>query len=140
TPATGGLLREPGLMERRRRFAVEGRWTGLASALGVERRAGERVVSLFCYPPAPLERFVEALRAEPTLLLVTAPVAARLGSAWLGRRPVGALFRAWNGLAPWPVALPPAQPWADHVAAWRDRLAAQPDLTSRLLAFAEEKR
>lgn len=50
-------------------------------------------------------------------------------------RPLQALMLAWNGLAPLPQALPAAGAWQAHCAAWRDRLAAQPDLTTQLLGF-----
>ena len=50
------------------------------------------------------------------------------------------LWRAWNGLADWPAALPDAVAWRAQCRAWRDRLAAQPDLTSQLLHFVAAKR
>jgi hypothetical protein len=53
---------------------------------------------------------------------------------------VARVFRAWNGLAPWPDALPDAAPWGALVRRFRDRLAAQDDLTTRLLAFARQRR
>jgi uncharacterized repeat protein (TIGR03837 family) len=43
------------------------------------------------------------------------------------------LWRAWNGLGPWPARLPDPAPWRLAACRWRDELAAQPDLTSRLL-------
>ena len=56
-PGTGGLLREPGLMDARRRF--DGRaWL---QPRGLAPRPGERVVSLFCYPSAPLAELLQAL-------------------------------------------------------------------------------
>jgi len=71
TPATGGLLREPGLMAEQASFDPAG-WL---SAQGIETRAGERLISLFCYPNAALPSLVERLADAPTLLL-TAPGAA----------------------------------------------------------------
>ena len=66
-PGTGGLLREPGLMDRRRRF--DGRaWL---QAQGLAPRPGERVLSLFCYAGAPLQRLWQALGDAPALLLLT---------------------------------------------------------------------
>jgi len=53
---------------------------------------------------------------------------------------VRGLFRAWNGLAPWPARWPEREAWRAHVRAWRETLGAQTDLTSRLLAFAAAKR
>ena len=38
-----------------------------------------------------------------------------------------------------PVVLPALEPWASHCRHWRDRLAAQSDLTARLLEFVRRK-
>jgi uncharacterized repeat protein (TIGR03837 family) len=73
TPRTGGLLREPGLMAERDAFD---RRTWL-SAQGFAPAAGERVVSLFCYDNPALPRLLQALAAEPTLLLLTPGPAQR---------------------------------------------------------------
>jgi uncharacterized repeat protein (TIGR03837 family) len=67
TPATGGLLREPGLLTRRDGFDAAA-WL---AARGWAARPGERVVSLFCYPGAPVEWLLAQLAAAPTLLLAT---------------------------------------------------------------------
>jgi uncharacterized repeat protein (TIGR03837 family) len=81
TVATGGLLREPDLMERRARFdrapwlaAQQIAWTG----------AG-RLVSLFCYEPPALAELLAQLAhgPEPTHLLVTAGRAAQAVQALL---------------------------------------------------------
>jgi uncharacterized repeat protein (TIGR03837 family) len=66
-PGTGGLLREPGLAGRRAAFDGAAWLAGR----GWARRPGERVISLFCYPQAPLDTLVRSLAAEPTLLLLT---------------------------------------------------------------------
>jgi uncharacterized repeat protein (TIGR03837 family) len=66
TPHTGGLLREPGLTERREAFDRD-RW--LASA-GWPRQGAERVVVLFSYANALIDRLLDELAARPTLLLV----------------------------------------------------------------------
>jgi uncharacterized repeat protein (TIGR03837 family) len=66
TPRTGGLLREPGLIERRQAFDRD-RW--LAGA-GWPRRGAERVVVLFSYAQPLLDRLLADLSTEPTLLLV----------------------------------------------------------------------
>ena len=58
TEKTGGLLREPGLFEE-----------PAALPPGVERREGERIVSLFAYPQADVQRLVQLLADAPTLLL-----------------------------------------------------------------------
>ena len=67
TPRTGGLLREPGLMEQQQRF-LRDPWL---RSLGIERRPNERVVSLFCYENAALPALLQDLAREPTLLLLT---------------------------------------------------------------------
>ena len=57
---------------------------------------------------------------------------------------VRTLWRAWNGLGAWPAALPAALPaasaWRSLCSAWRQHLAAQDDLCSRLLRFVATKR
>jgi uncharacterized repeat protein (TIGR03837 family) len=88
TPATGGLLREPGLENEQ---AVFDRAAWLA-AHGLALAAGERLVSMFCYPGAPADRLVASLAATglPTLI-ATAPGAAtgavRAALAALGESP-----------------------------------------------------
>jgi uncharacterized repeat protein (TIGR03837 family) len=70
---TGGLIREPELMAERQRF--DGRaWL---RARGIEVRAGERVVSLFCYPGAPVDALMQTLADAPTLLLATPGAASQ---------------------------------------------------------------
>lgn len=65
TPRTGGLLREPGLLEQVDRF--DGRaWL---AERGWAPQPGERVVSLFCYENPRLPQLLDALATEPTLLL-----------------------------------------------------------------------
>jgi len=53
---------------------------------------------------------------------------------------VRGVFRAWNGLDSWPGRWPNAADWCSHAVAWRESLAVQTDLTTRLLAFAAAKR
>ena len=69
TPATGGLLREPGLAANREAF-------DRATWLADQRIAwqGERLVSLFCYEPPALAPLLRQWMddAEPTRLLVSA--------------------------------------------------------------------
>jgi uncharacterized repeat protein (TIGR03837 family) len=67
TPRTGGLLREPGLMARQASFD-RAAWL---AAQGLHLRAGERVVSLFCYENARIPELLDDLAREPTLLLLT---------------------------------------------------------------------
>jgi uncharacterized repeat protein (TIGR03837 family) len=50
-----------------------------------------------------------------------------------------ALWRGWNGLAPWPAALPAPPGWHSSCLHWRDGLLAQTDLTSQLLRFVAER-
>jgi uncharacterized repeat protein (TIGR03837 family) len=73
TAATGGLLREPGLQAEQAAFDRAG-WL---AAHGLGLAAGERLVSVFCYPGAPVDRLVASLAADgwPTLV-ATAPGAA----------------------------------------------------------------
>jgi uncharacterized repeat protein (TIGR03837 family) len=65
TPRTGGLLREPGLIERL--DALDG--PAWLAARGWAARDGERVVHLFCYANPRLARLLDALSAAPTLIL-----------------------------------------------------------------------
>lgn len=73
TRATGGLLREPALAAEQ---SVFDRAAWLAQH-DLALRNGERLVSVFCYPGAPVDRLVASLAAQglPTLL-ATAPGAA----------------------------------------------------------------
>jgi uncharacterized repeat protein (TIGR03837 family) len=72
TPATGGLIREADLAQRQRSFD---RTAWLASQ-GAQPRAGERMVSLFCYANPLVPELLARLGERPTLLLATAGVAA----------------------------------------------------------------
>lgn len=65
TPSSGGLMREPDLFERMRRFD-RAAWL---AARGVAW-AGETVVSLFCYEPPLLGEWLAALADAPVRLLV----------------------------------------------------------------------
>jgi len=83
TPDTGGLLREPDLMQRRARFD-RAQWL---SCQGVSW-AGEPVLSLFCYEPPVLGQWLSALASSPTCLLVTAGRASAAIGQVLATRPV----------------------------------------------------
>jgi uncharacterized repeat protein (TIGR03837 family) len=74
TAHTGGLLRESGLVTRQQAFAEDGRRTAWLAQHGVDAKAGETLVSLFCYEPAALHALLAQLDAmpTPTRLLVTA--------------------------------------------------------------------
>jgi len=74
TPRTGGLLREPGLLEARAHFE-RAPWL---AAHGLVPRADERIVTLFCYEGAPAAELLAALGGQPTLLLLTPGAAQRL--------------------------------------------------------------
>jgi uncharacterized repeat protein (TIGR03837 family) len=66
--ATGGLLREPGLLERQARFDRNA-WL---AAHRITPRASQALVSLFCYEPAALPDLLAQLAAHNARLLVTA--------------------------------------------------------------------
>ncbi|HEY9068495.1 MAG TPA: elongation factor P maturation arginine rhamnosyltransferase EarP, partial [Burkholderiaceae bacterium] len=80
TARTGGLLREPGLIDSRRSFDREA-WL---AERGWTRRPGERVISLFCYEQPALSAWLQQYAQQPTLLLATAGPAARQVEAVLG--------------------------------------------------------
>jgi uncharacterized repeat protein (TIGR03837 family) len=71
--ATGGLLREPGLEAEQRLFDR----VAWLDAQGIALGPDERLVSVFCYPGAPVDRLLASLAADarPTLV-ATAPGAA----------------------------------------------------------------
>ena len=89
TAATGGLLREPGLEAEQAAFDRQA-WL---AAHGLVLAADERLVSVFCYPGAPVDRLVASLAATrlPTCV-ATAPGAAtgalRAALATLGEGPL----------------------------------------------------
>ncbi len=73
TAATGGLLREAGLQAEQAAFD-RAAWL---AAMGLAPADGERLVTLFCYPGAPVDRLVATLAADGRpALLATAPGAA----------------------------------------------------------------
>ena len=80
TPATGGLIREGGLLLRQQTFDS----TEWLRSRGVAPLAGEQVVSLFCYGQPALPALLERLSQRPTLLLATAGHAARQVENLLG--------------------------------------------------------
>jgi uncharacterized repeat protein (TIGR03837 family) len=89
TPRTGGLIREPWLAAEQAAFDPAA-WR---AAQGIAARAGERVVSLFCYDNPALPALLAALAQSPTLLLVTPGAAASQVRADVGEPPrcLGAL-------------------------------------------------
>ncbi|HEV7912709.1 MAG TPA: elongation factor P maturation arginine rhamnosyltransferase EarP [Albitalea sp.] len=80
TPRTGGLLREPDLLQRWTSFDAAG-WL---ATRGLARRPGERIVSLFCYANPALPALLDRLSSQPTLLLATAGAAAQQVADQLG--------------------------------------------------------
>ena len=75
TPRTGGLLREPGLLECVLTFDGAG-WL---ARRGWAPRPDERVVSLFTYPNPALPALLDELAEQPTLLLACpGPLQARI--------------------------------------------------------------
>jgi len=78
---TGGLILEPGLLEQRECFGDGRDWL---HRLGVERREGERCVSLFCYRNAALAEWLDILGDAPTLLLLSPGAAAEQAEVLLG--------------------------------------------------------
>jgi uncharacterized repeat protein (TIGR03837 family) len=73
TPRTGGLLRESALAAAQARFDR----TGWLASQGVALAPDERLVSVFCYPGAPLARLAASLAADGRpALIATAPGAA----------------------------------------------------------------
>lgn len=67
TPRTGGLLREAGLLDARDAFGAPQRAEWLAQ-LGVTVPEGARLVSLFCYPSAPVGALLQAMRDGPPVI------------------------------------------------------------------------
>lgn len=83
TPGTGGLLREPGLMARRKAFDRTAWRAAHAAAFGLgDAEPGQRWVSLFCYEPVALPQLLQQMQEQPTHLLVTPgrPTAAVLAA------------------------------------------------------------
>ena len=89
----------------------------------------------FLWQAYPLEG--GAQRAKVDALLDRLLEGADAGFAAALRR----LWQAWNGFAPWPA--PPVWPdwpaWQDVCLRWRERLAAQDDLTTQLRRFAASR-
>lgn len=83
TPRTGGLLREPDLLQRQAMFDRE-KWLHAQRI----RWHGERLVSLFCYEPAALGALLDQLAngPMPVKLLITHGRAAAAVQAWFANR------------------------------------------------------
>lgn len=86
-PGTGGLLRERGLLQRRRQFQQDAQaQRTFLQGLGIDRAEGAQLISLFAYENAGLASWLDVLAAgsQPTHLLV--PEGRVLGDVaqWLG--------------------------------------------------------
>ncbi|MEI2415662.1 elongation factor P maturation arginine rhamnosyltransferase EarP [Orrella sp. JC864] len=91
TPATGGLLREPGLIAQRDAWQADRgqaerlleQRLGLSDALLQAWREGARLVTLFCYAHAPVQGLLRALARDsrPSVLLVPQGVAPQAEQA-----------------------------------------------------------
>ena len=88
TPGTGGLLREPGLLERldtlRRDVTLRAK---VLRHLGIEPRPDERLASVFSYAGAPLKAWLSDLARAgvPTHILLTPGYAQTLAADWQAR-------------------------------------------------------
>ena len=85
---TGGLLEEAGLAQQRAAFAADPQQqAAFLAGLGVHPAPDDCVISLFCYPAAPVAALLDALRDDPrpSLMLVPEGVAAAAISGWAGR-------------------------------------------------------
>jgi uncharacterized repeat protein (TIGR03837 family) len=86
-PGTGGLLRESGLLERRRQFqqSPEAQREFL-QGLGIERAPNAQLISLFAYENAGLSSWLEVLAADSTPTHLLVPEGRILGDVerWLG--------------------------------------------------------
>jgi uncharacterized repeat protein (TIGR03837 family) len=86
SPGTGGLLREPGLLQRRAAFDRG----PLLQALGTHPDRDARLVLLFCYDNPALPAWLQSLAqaaATPTWLWVTPGPPAHQVGRWLGTQP-----------------------------------------------------
>lgn len=85
--ATGGLLRESGLLEQRRNFQQDpvAQQTFL-QGLGIDRAQDAQLISLFAYENAGLASWLNVLAADPALTHVLVPEGRILGDVerWLG--------------------------------------------------------
>ena len=96
TAATGGLLRERGLLAARDAFLAHDEPAAWLAAHGLAPAPGERLVSLFCYPDAPAMALFASLAegAVPTRVLLPEGTADAAVDRFLGTGlPVGAEAR-----------------------------------------------
>jgi len=95
TARTGGLLREPGMLQARQAFDRQG-WL---RRQGLQPLPGERVVSLFCYDNPALPALLRDLGRQPTLLLLTSGPAQRQVQAMQAAHPMPPALR--TATLPW---------------------------------------
>lgn len=76
TERSGGLLRERSLIERRAAFDGSAQQRELLAGLRIARAPQERLVTLFCYPDAPLGAWLAELAQGARPHLVVAPDAS----------------------------------------------------------------
>lgn len=85
TPATGGLIREPGLIGHRTdQTASPAQASALLQAWGVPIEPAEAAILIFCYDSAPVDALLDHLAARhPQAHVLTAPgQATTLASRW----------------------------------------------------------
>jgi uncharacterized repeat protein (TIGR03837 family) len=86
-PGTGGLLRESGLLERRRQFQQSPEaQRAFLQGLGIERAPNAQLISLFAYENAGLSSWLDVLAADSTPTHLVVPEGRILGDVerWLG--------------------------------------------------------
>ena len=85
---SGGLLAEAGLEQRRAAFAADPRQkAAFLAGLGVHPAPDDCVMSLFCYPTAPVAALLDAMcdDARPSVLLAPEGVASAALAGWAGK-------------------------------------------------------
>ncbi|WP_151447513.1 elongation factor P maturation arginine rhamnosyltransferase EarP [Lacisediminimonas profundi] len=101
TAQAGGLLREHGLEQRRAAFDADPTEAdAFLSQIGVSRAGHERILTLFCYPQAPVADLFSLLQGErsSTLCLVAEGVASDAVRAFLGTSAVAGMRVTKGGL------------------------------------------
>jgi uncharacterized repeat protein (TIGR03837 family) len=103
TNATGGLLREPGLVDRCTAMAasIDSRLAFL-TAQGIKLSPSDKTVLIFCYDTAPVGDLLDrlAVTGEPTKILLAPGQATHLAKAWFATHAANNLTPHW--LAPLP--------------------------------------